>query len=52
MTQEAAELLKKPLTLSLEERVELANPLFESLEAAEEDPAAVEAAWTDEKGRI
>ena len=51
MTQEATELLKKALTLSVEERVELANSLFESLAAAEEDPAAVEAAWNDEIAR-
>lgn len=51
MTQEATELLKKALTLSVEEGVELENSLFESLEAAEEDPAAVEAAGNDEIAR-
>lgn len=51
MTQEATELLKKALSLSVEERVELANSLFESLDAIDEDPAAVEAAWNDEIAR-
>ena len=51
MTQEATELLKKALSLSVEERVGLANCLFESLDAIDEDPAAVEAAWNDEIAR-
>ena len=50
MTQEAAELLKKALALSVDERAELAGSLLESLEE-DEDPAAVEAAWNEEIAR-
>ena len=48
MTQEATELLKKALTLSVEERAQLVDSLLESLDEPREDPAVVEAAWNDE----
>ena len=51
MTQETAELLKKALTLSLEERAEMAGSLLESLDEPEDDPALVEAAWDQEIAR-
>ena len=51
MTQETAELLKKALTLSLEERAEMAGSLLESLDEPEEDPVLVEAAWDQEIAR-
>lgn len=37
MTQETAELLKKALTLSMEERAEMAGSLLESLDDTRED---------------
>jgi putative addiction module component (TIGR02574 family) len=51
MTQDATELLKRALALSVEERAELAGSLLESLEGAPDDPAAVEAAWNEEIAR-
>ena len=51
MTQDATELLKRALALTLEERVELAGSLLESLDAADDDPKAVEAAWNEEIAR-
>jgi putative addiction module component (TIGR02574 family) len=51
MTQDASELLKRALELSPEERAELAGSLLESLDAADEDPEAVEAAWNEEIAR-
>jgi putative addiction module component (TIGR02574 family) len=50
MTEEAAELLKKALTLSVDERAELAGSLLESLEE-DEDQATVESAWNEEIAR-
>ena len=50
MTYEATELLKKALTLSVDERAELASSLLESLDGME-DPKAVEAAWDQEIAR-
>jgi putative addiction module component (TIGR02574 family) len=51
MTQETAEILKKALTLSVEERAEIAGSLLESLDDTHEDPLSVEAAWNEEIGR-
>ena len=51
MTQETAELLKKALTLSLEERAEMAGTLLESLDDTRDDPQSVEAAWNEEIAR-
>ena len=51
MTQDASELLKRALELSPEERAELAGSLLESLDAAEDDPKAVEASWNEEIAR-
>jgi putative addiction module component (TIGR02574 family) len=51
MTQDASELLKRALALSPEERAELAGSLLESLDAADDDPRAVEAAWNEEIAR-
>jgi len=48
MTQDASELLKRALALSSEERAELASSLLESLDAAEDDPKTVQAAWDEE----
>jgi len=49
MTQQAAELLQKALSLSEEERAELAGSLIESLDASIDK--AAEAAWNQEIGR-
>ncbi len=49
MTQEAAELLKKALSLPVSERADLAGSLIESLE--ETHDASVEAAWDEEVQR-
>ncbi len=46
MTKEAAELLKKALTLPVSERAELAGSLIESLEDAQDE--SVTAAWDEE----
>jgi putative addiction module component (TIGR02574 family) len=51
MTHDATELLKRALTLSAEERAELAGSLLESLDGAHDDPEAVEAAWNEEIAR-
>jgi putative addiction module component (TIGR02574 family) len=51
MTQDATELLKRALALSVEERAELAGSLLESLDGAHDDPEAVEAAWSEEIAR-
>jgi len=51
MTQDATELLKRALALTPEERAELAGSLLESLDAADDDPKAVEAAWSEEIAR-
>jgi putative addiction module component (TIGR02574 family) len=51
MTQDASELLKRALELSPEERAELAGSLLESLDAVEDDPKTVEAAWNEEIAR-
>jgi putative addiction module component (TIGR02574 family) len=49
MTQEAAELLKKALSLPVSERADLAGSLIESLDETH-DPS-VEAAWEEEIAR-
>ena len=49
MTQQASELLQKALSLSEEERVELAGSLIESLDATVD--GAAEAAWNQEIAR-
>ena len=49
MDQEAAELLKKALSLPVSERADLAGSLIESLDEAH-DPS-VEAAWDEEVQR-
>ena len=49
MTQEAAELLKKALSLPVSERADLAGSLIESLDETH-DPS-VEAAWEGEVAR-
>ena len=49
MTQEAAELLKKALSLPVSERADLAGSLIESLDETH-DPS-VEAAWDEEVQR-
>ncbi len=49
MTQEAAELLKKALTLPVSERADLAGSLIESLDETQDE--AVEAAWDEEVAR-
>lgn len=49
MTQRAAELLQKALSLSEEERAELAGSLLESLDTTAEEGA--EAAWNQEIAR-
>ena len=46
MSNETIELLKKALTLSVEERADLANSLLESLDDATD--SSVEAAWEAE----
>ena len=46
MTQQTSELLQKALSLSEEERAELAGSLIESLDATVDQ--AVEAAWNEE----
>ena len=51
MTHDATELLKRALTLSAEERAQLAGSLLESLDGAHDDPEAVEAAWNEEIAR-
>jgi putative addiction module component (TIGR02574 family) len=51
MTQDAAELLKRALALTEEERAELAGSLLESLDGGHEDPESVEAAWSEEIAR-
>ena len=47
MTQDATELLKRALSLSAEERAELASSLLESLDGGYDDPEVVEAAWNE-----
>jgi putative addiction module component (TIGR02574 family) len=49
MTQQASELLQKALSLSEEERAELAGSLLESLDAGVDE--AAEAAWNREIAR-
>jgi len=49
MTQEAAELLKKALSLPVSERADLAGSLIESLDDAQDE--SVEAAWDEEVAR-
>ena len=49
MTQQASELLQKALSLSEEERAELAGSLIESLDPAVDE--AAEAAWNQEIAR-
>ncbi len=49
MTQQASELLQKALSLSEEERAELAGSLIESLDATVDE--AAEAAWNEEIAR-
>jgi putative addiction module component (TIGR02574 family) len=51
MTHDATELLKRALALPSEERAELAGSLLESLDGADDDPAGVEAAWSEEIAR-
>jgi putative addiction module component (TIGR02574 family) len=49
MSEEATELLKRALTLPLEERAELASSLMESLDLIQDED--VEAAWQEEIAR-
>jgi putative addiction module component (TIGR02574 family) len=49
MTQEAAELLKKALSLPVSERADLAGSLIESLDDTQDE--SVEAAWGEEVAR-
>ena len=49
MTQEAAELLKKALSLPVAERADLAGSLIESLDETQDE--SVEAAWDEEVAR-
>jgi putative addiction module component (TIGR02574 family) len=49
MTQQASELLQKALSLSEEERAELAGSLIESLDGTVDE--AAEAAWNQEIAR-
>lgn len=49
MTQQASELLQRALSLSEEERAELAGSLIESLDPAADE--AAEAAWNQEIAR-
>jgi putative addiction module component (TIGR02574 family) len=49
MTQEAAELLKKALSLPVSERADLAGSLIESLDDTRDE--SVEAAWDEEVAR-
>lgn len=49
MNREATELLKKALSLPVEERADLAGSLIESLEDADDDSVA--AAWDEEIAR-
>jgi putative addiction module component (TIGR02574 family) len=49
MTQQTSELLQKALSLSEEERAELAGSLIESLDATVDQ--AAEAAWNEEIAR-
>jgi putative addiction module component (TIGR02574 family) len=49
MTEQASEVLKKALSLSEEERAELAGSLIESLDATVDE--AAEAAWNQEIAR-
>ncbi len=49
MTQEAAELLKKALSLPVAERADLAGSLIESLDDTQDE--AVAAAWDEEVAR-
>jgi len=49
MTEQASELLQKALSLSEEERAELAGSLIESLDATVDE--AAEAAWNEEIAR-
>lgn len=49
MTQEAAELLKKALSLPVSERADLAGSLIESLDDTQDE--SVEAAWDEEIAR-
>jgi putative addiction module component (TIGR02574 family) len=49
MTQEAAELLKKALSLPVSERADLAGSLIESLDDTQDE--AVAAAWDEEVAR-
>jgi putative addiction module component (TIGR02574 family) len=49
MSEEAIELLKRALTLPLEERAELASSLMESLDLIQDEGA--EAAWQEEIAR-
>lgn len=55
-TTEYEQLLEKALTLTPEQRINLAHELLDSVEwedEDEDDPAAVEAAWADEiKSRV
>ena len=49
MTQEAAELLKKALSLPVSERADLAGSLIESLDETQDESVA--AAWDEEVAR-
>ena len=49
MSREAAELLKKALSLPVQERADLASSLIESLDDSEDDSVA--AAWDKEVAR-
>ena len=49
MSEEATALLKKALTLPVEERAELASSLIDSLDSATDED--VEAAWQEEISR-
>jgi len=49
MTQEAADLLKKALSLPVSERADLAGSLIESLDNTQDE--SVQAAWDEEVAR-
>ncbi len=51
MTHDVTELLKRALALTAEERAQLAGSLLESLDGPDDDPEAVEAAWSEEIAR-
>jgi putative addiction module component (TIGR02574 family) len=51
MSPEVSELLKRALSLPIDERAALANALLDSLDAADESAAGSEEAWDREVAR-